>query len=69
MWNGKASWATVVHEKGKSWGTMVVMAFGKERTRVVECSGKPIGISQWCDRQIASLARGFTPKGLLYGQP
>jgi len=58
----------VVQEKGKTWGTMVVLAFGKEKTRVVECSGKPIGITGWCERQISALAKGFSPTGLLYGR-
>jgi hypothetical protein len=65
---GKAGWVTVVQEQGgKSWGTMVVLSFGKEKTRVVECSGKLVGISRWCERHISSLAKGYSPTGLLYG--
>jgi hypothetical protein len=65
---GKPSWVTVVQDKSKNWGTMVVLSLGNEKTRVVECSGKPSGISGWCDRQITALARGFSPKGLLFGR-
>lgn len=66
--HGKSSWVTVVQDKDKSWGTMVVLAFGKEKTRVVECSGKPNGVSRWCERQITALAKGYSPSGLLYGK-
>ncbi len=66
--HGRSSWVTVVQDQGKSWNTMVVLAFGKEKTRVVECSGKPNGISRWCERQITALARGYSPSGLLYGK-
>jgi hypothetical protein len=65
---GRSSWVTVVQDRNKSWSTMVVLAFSKDKTRVVECSGKPNGISRWCERQITALAKGYSPQALLYGK-
>jgi hypothetical protein len=65
--SGKSCWATVVQERNKDWGKMVVLPMGKRLTRVVSCSGKSFGISRWCERHITALAKGVSPASLLRG--